>query len=326
MEHRLIGELSASVVGMGCNQLGTSCDQDLTIQIIGEALDAGVNYFDTADEYGRQYFDPTVEGGWGLSEEYLGHALKGHRDEVIIASKFGIPPPGDSGGGGGSARWIEVAVEGSLRRLGTDWIDLYQLHVPDPSVPIAETLGTLNGLVQAGKVREIGCCNLSGAELDDAAATAAPAGIRPFVSVQSPLNIIQRATLADVMPACEGLGIAFIPYYPLASGMLTGKYHRGERPAAGTRLTDQLDADAQARLFSDRSFDRLEALERYAAAHGHSLLELAFAWLLGFPRVATVIAGAARLGQVAANAGAVGWRLTPDEQAEVVRVVQGAVT
>ena len=325
MERRRIGVLSASVVGMGCNQLGTTCDQELTAQIVGEALDAGVNYFDTADEYGRNYFDPTDEGGWGLSEEYLGHALKGHRDEVIIASKFGIPPPGDGSGGGGSARWIDVAVEGSLRRLGTDRIDLYQLHVPDPSVPIAETLEALNRLVRAGKVREIGCCNLSGAELDEAATVAGGAGLRRFASVQSPLNIIQRATLNDVMPACERLGIAFIPYYPLASGMLTGKYHRGQRPVAGTRLTDQLDDNAQTRVFSDRSFDRLEALEPFAAAHGHSLLELAFAWLLGFPQVATVIAGAAKLGQVAANAGAAGWQLTADQHAEVVRVVQEAV-
>ena len=325
MEHRAIGELSASVVGMGCNQLGTICDQDLTTQIVGEALDAGVNYFDTADEYGRDYSDPNDVAGWGLSEKYLGRALKGHRDEVIIASKFGIPPPSDSSGGGGSAKWIDIAVEGSLSRLGTDWIDLYQLHVPDPSVPIGETLEALNRLVQAGKVRQIGCCNLSGAQLDEAAEVAAGAGVPPFVSVQSPLNLIQRATLADVMPACERLGLAFIPYYPLASGMLTGKYHRGDRPTAGTRLTDQLDEDARARLFSDRSFDRLEALEGYAATRGHSLLELALAWLLGFPRVATVIAGAAKAGQVSTNAAASGWRLTDDEHREVVEVVQAAV-
>jgi aryl-alcohol dehydrogenase-like predicted oxidoreductase len=325
MEHRAIGGLSVSVVGMGCNQLGTICDQDLTTRIVSEAIDAGVNYFDTADEYGRDYSDPNDVGGWGLSEKYLGQALKGRRDEVIIASKFGIPPPGDPSGGGGSAKWIEIAVDGSLRRLDTDRIDLYQLHVPDPSVPIGETLEALNRLVQAGKVRQIGCCNLSGTELDEAAAVAAAAGRPAFASVQSPLNVIQRATLKDVMPACERLGLAFIPYYPLASGMLTGKYHRGDRPTAGTRLTDQLDADAQARLFSDRSFDRLEALERFAADHGHSLLELAFAWLLGFPRVATVIAGAAKAGQVSSNAAASGWRLTDDEHRQVVEVVQAAV-
>jgi aryl-alcohol dehydrogenase-like predicted oxidoreductase len=325
MEHRPIGELSASVVGMGCNQLGTTCDQDLTIRIVGEALDAGVNYFDTADEYGRDYSDPNDAAGFGLSEKYLGEALKHRRDEVIIASKFGIPPPGDPSGGGGSAKWIEIAVEGSLRRLGTDRIDLYQLHVPDPSVPIDETLEALNRLVAAGKVREIGCCNLSGDQLDEASAAATQAGLRPFASVQSPLNIIQRATLEDVMPACERLGMAFIPYYPLASGMLTGKYHRGDRPAAGTRLTDQLDGQAQARVFSDRSFDRLEALERFATARGHTMLELAFAWLLGFPQVATVIAGAAKPGQVAANAAAAGWRLPAGEHPEVARVVMEAV-
>ncbi len=233
MEHRRIGQLSASVVGMGCNQLGTACDQALTAQIVGEALDAGVNYFDTADEYGRDYSDPNDVDGWGLSEEYLGRALKHHRDEAVIASKFGIPPPGDSSGGGGGAQWIGIAVEASLRRLGTDHIDLYQLHVPDPSVPIGETLEALNGLVRSGKIREIGCCNLSGVELEEAATVAEQAGLAPFASVQSPLNVIQRATLDDVMPACERLGMAFIPYYPLASGMLTGKYRRGERPMRG---------------------------------------------------------------------------------------------
>jgi aryl-alcohol dehydrogenase-like predicted oxidoreductase len=325
MEHRRIGQLSASVVGMGCNQLGTACDQALTAQIVGEALDAGVNYFDTADEYGRDYSDPNDVDGWGLSEEYLGRALKHHRDEAVIASKFGIPPPGDSSGGGGGAQWIGIAVEASLRRLGTDHLDLYQLHVPDPSVPIGETLEALNGLVRSGKVREIGCCNLSGVELEEAATVAEQAGLAPFASVQSPLNVIQRVTLDDVMPACERLGLAFIPYYPLASGMLTGKYRRGERPSAGTRLTDQLGEEAQARLFSDRTFDRLEALEGYALARGHTLLELAFAWLLGFPRVSAVIAGAAKTGQVSANAGASEWRLSADEHGEVTRVVQHAV-
>jgi aryl-alcohol dehydrogenase-like predicted oxidoreductase len=324
MEHRPIGELSVSVVGMGCNQLGTTCDQEMTSRIVGEAIDAGVTYFDTADEYGQNYADPTDERGWGLSEELLGQALKSRRDEVVIATKFGIHPHGDSSRGGASARWIEVAVEDSLRRLGTDRIDLYQLHFPDPTVPIEETLGALDRLVQVGKIREIGVCNFSGEALDEAANVANKLGLRPFASVQSPLNVIQRASLDDVMPACERLGIAFIPYYPLASGMLTGKYGRNQRPSAGTRLTDQLTPEAQARVFSDRTFDRLEALEAFATARGHTLLELAFAWLLGHPAVATVIAGAAKPGQVSANAGAVGWQLTAKELTEVTDVVRSA--
>jgi aryl-alcohol dehydrogenase-like predicted oxidoreductase len=324
VEHRLIGGLSVSVVGMGCNQLGTTCDERMSAQIVGEALDAGVSYFDTADEYGRNYLDPTDERGWGVSEEYLGRALKGRRDDAVIASKFGVRPPGSSDRGGAGAGWIEIAVEDSLRRLGTDRIDLYQLHIPDPTVPIGETLGALDRLVHAGKVREVGCCNLSGEELDHAASVADELGVGPFVSVQSPLNVIQRAGLADVMPSCERLGMAFIPYYPLASGMLTGKYRRGERPSSGTRLTDQLPTEVRDRLFSDRTFDRLEALEGFAASHGHTLLELAFAWLLGHPNVATVIAGAAKPGQVSANARAAGWQLEPGQLVEIVEVVQKA--
>jgi len=323
MEYRTIGRLTVSVVGLGCNQLGTACDELMSARIVGEAIDAGVTYFDTADEYGRDYSDPNDVAGWGRAEEYLGKALKHRRDEVVVASKFGIPPPGDSSGGGAGERWIALAVEGSLRRLGIDTIDLYQLHVPDPKVPIEETLGALERLVRDGKVREIGCCNFSGSELDEAAA-AASSEWPSFVSVQSPLNVIQRATLGDVMPACERLGLAFIPYYPLASGMLTGKYRRAEPPPAGTRLTEQLPPDARSRLFTPRTFARLEALEAFAAERGHTLLELAFAWLLGHPRVATVIAGAAKPGQVSANARGAGWHLTLDEVAEISRVVSEA--
>src|SRR3954447_14620444 len=267
MDQRRLGELSVSVVGVGCNQLGTSCDEATTARIIGEALDSGVTYFDTADEYGGNYADHDDHSGWGLSEGYLGRALRPRRDEAGIASKFGITGPD---GGGASAKWVEQAVEDSLRRLGTDRIDMYQLHMPDPSVPIDETLGALDRLIAAGKVREIGCCNFTGAMLDEAASVAAGAGLRPFVSVQSPLNLLQRASLADPLPACERLGLAFIPYYPLASGMLTGKYRRGAVPQSGTRLTEQVTPEAQARLFSDKTFTRLEALEAYAGDRGHT--------------------------------------------------------
>ncbi len=326
VERRRIGQLAVSVVGLGCNQLGTVCDESTSGRIVSEALDAGINYFDTADEYGRNYADPGDVQGWGLSETHLGRALRGRRDDAVIATKFGVQPPGRPQDGGASARWIVTAIEDSLRRLGTDHVDVYQLHIPDPTVPIEETLGALDRLVEAGKVREIGCCNLSAAELEHAAAAAGQLGARPFASIQAPLNVIQRGSLEEIMPACERLGMAFIPYYPLGSGMLTGKYRRGEPPPAGTRLTDQLPADTRARLLSERTFDRLEALDAYAAAHGHTLLELAFAWLLAYPRVASVIAGAAKPGQVSANAGAVGWQLGADQVAEVVEVVRKAAS
>ena len=325
MEQRAIGNLTVSVVGLGTNQLGTSaCDETTSTRIVHEAIDAGVTYFDTADEYGRNYFDSNDPSGWGRSEEYLGRALGTRRDDVVIATKFGVQPYGDPERGGASARWVRRAIDESLRRLGTDRVDLYQLHIPDPTVPIVETLGALDTLVRAGKVREIGCSNLSGAELEAANVAAADAGLRPFASIQSPLNVIQRAMLDDVMPVCERTGVAFVPYYPLASGILTGKYVRGAPAPEGSRIREQLSDDVRARILSDRTFDRVEALDAFAQARDHTLLELAFGWLLGHPAVATVIAGAARPGQVAANAQAASWAMTPDEVAAVNRIVAEA--
>ena len=321
----MIGQLSVSVVGLGTNQLGTpACDEATSTRVVHEALDAGIAYFDTADEYGRRYFDPTDTEGWGRAEEYLGRALGKRRDDVVIATKFGVRPPGDSDRGGAGARWAARALEDSLRRLGTDHVDLYQLHVPDATVPIEETLGALDKMVRDGKVREVGCCNLSGEELALADTVANEAGLRPFASIQNPLNVIQRGALDDVMPVCERLGVAFIPYYPLASGVLTGKYRRGEPLPAGSRMRDQLDDDTRGHVLSDRTFARVEALDAFASARGHTLLELAFGWLLGHPAVATVIAGAAKPGQVSANAAAAGWRMTPEEVEDATRTVQAA--
>ena len=316
METRSIGVLSTSVVGLGCNQLGTAaCDEATSLQVVGEAVDAGITFFDVADEYGMNYADPNDPEGWGRSEEILGQALKAHRDQVLIATKFGIPPHGDTEGrGGGSARWARLAIDDSLRRLQTDYIDLYQLHMPDATVPVEETLEALHEMVEAGKVREIGCCNRNGQSLRDAATVATAAGVPPFKSAQSALNLFRRNALEDEIPACQELGMAFIPYYPLASGMLTGKYRRDARPS-GTRLADQVTPEAQARLFSEKTFARLDALEAFARERDHTLLELAVAWLLAQPTVATVIAGAAKPGQAAANAAAAQWRLTPEDAA-----------
>jgi aryl-alcohol dehydrogenase-like predicted oxidoreductase len=327
MEQRSIGGLQVSVIGLGCNQFGTKgCDEATSLVVLDEAIDAGITFLDTADEYGLNYSDPSDPDGWGRSEEILGTVLRSRRDEVVLATKFGAVPHGDAAGrGGASARWARQAVEDSLRRLGTDRIDLYQIHFPDPTVPIEETLGALGELVAAGKVREIGCCNFSAEQLEAAAAASAGGAGPALASNQAALNLFQRGAVEQVLPTGERLGMAFIPYYPLASGMLTGKYRRGETPTGGTRLTDQVADDARQRLFSDRTFDRLEALEAYAADHGHTLLELAFAWLLAQPGVATVIAGAAHPGQAASNAAAGTWRLTPDQAADVTQVVIDAV-
>lgn len=326
METRPVGSLRATVVGLGCNQFGTkACDEATSVAVIAEALDAGIAFFDTADEYGSNYFDPTDTAGWGRSEEILGKALRSRRDEVVIATKFGIHPHGDDQRGGASARWARQALDDSLRRLGTDRIDLYQLHMPDSAVPIEETLGVLDEFVSSGKVREIGCCNFDAALLRKAASTSTASEKARFVSLQAPLNLFQRGALTELLPACEELGMRFVPYYPLASGVLTGKYRRGEPPPPGTRLRDQVRTEQRDQLLSDRAFARIEALDRFAAERGHTLLELAFGWLLAQPAVATVIAGAARPGQASTNAGAAGWILTPDEAAEATRAVVEAV-
>jgi aryl-alcohol dehydrogenase-like predicted oxidoreductase len=325
METRRIGGLTVSAVGLGTNQLGTrECDEASSARIVSEALDAGITYFDTADEYGRNYFDENDPSGWGRTEEYLGRALGARRDDVVIASKFGVRPYGDAERGGASAQWAKRALEDSLRRLGTDHLDLYQLHIPDPTVPIAETLGAMDAMVREGKVREIGCSNLSGRELEDANAVATEAGLTPFASIQSPLNLIQRGALADIMPVCERIGVSFIPYYPLASGILTGKYRRDRPAPTGSRISEQLDDATRRRILSGRTFDRIEALDAFARDRGHTLLELAIGWLLGHAAVPTVIAGAAKPGQATANAAAASWRLTPEEVSDATRVVEDA--
>jgi aryl-alcohol dehydrogenase-like predicted oxidoreductase len=334
MDQRRIGELSVSVVGLGCNQLGTAaCDAATGEQVVHEALEAGITYFDTSDEYGRDYANPSSDAGWGRSEEVLGQALRHRRDDVVIATKFGpFGPLGDPNTpdyinderSHASTRGIAIAVEESLRRLQTDRIDLYQLHFFDPRFEVSETLGALDELVRAGKVREIGTSNFTGPQLRTAHDVAVSRGLRPFASNQGQLNIIRRAELDDSVPVCDELGLGFIPYYPLASGVLTGKYRRGTQPATGTRLADQVDDSTRSRMLSDRLFTRIEALEAYATERGHTLLELAFAWLLGLPAVPSVIAGSARPGQASANAKAASWNLTPAEVAEVTAIAASA--
>ena len=309
MRTRRIGQLEVSATGLGCNNFGMRCDEEQTAAVVAAALDAGVTFFDTADVY----------GGQGRSEELLGRCLEGRRDEVVIATKVGAPMGGNGDRQGASARWIATAVEDSLRRLGTDRIDLYQLHFPDQETPIDETLGALTELVQQGKVLEIGCSNFSSAQIEGADAAAGGKGTR-FVSVQNEYSLLNRRPEKNVLPACEARGLAFLPYFPLAHGLLTGKYTRGEAPPDGTRLA----AMPEERREQVMTEDRLEVVERlaaFAAERGHTVAELAFAWLLAHPPVASVIAGATRPEQVRANAAASEWELSTADLGEVDRLL-----
>lgn len=300
MQTRAIGSLSVSVVGLGCNNFGRRIDAAATDRVVHAALDAGITLFDTADIYSD-----------GQSEAFLGRALGARRREIVLATKFGAAYSG--GTGGAKPDYVRTAVEDSLRRLGTDRIDVYQLHKPDPETPIADTLGALNALKQAGKVGEIGCSNFSVAQLEEARDAAQPGAAR-FVSVQNEYSLIQREPEQGVLDACVARGLAFIPYFPLASGLLTGKYRKGEPAPAGTRLASSPRA---AEMLSDRNLDTATALKSFAESRGHSLLELAISWLLARPAVASVIAGATKPEQAHANAAAGGWALTAADLAEV---------
>ena len=304
MQTRRIGALDVSVVGLGCNNFGGRIDEAATRKVVDAAIDAGINFFDTADIYGAT-----------SSEVLLGRALGARRDDVIVATKFGVPID-DERKGGASAAYVARAVDDSLRRLGTDRIDLYQLHFPDTNTAIAETLGALDELVRAGKVREIGCSNFTAEMLDEAETASRATGQARFVSVQNEYSVLRRLPEQGVLQACERLGVAFIPYFPLASGLLTGKYKRDEAPPEGTRLAS-MPAERQADAFSDKNMTRVERLDGWAREHGHSLLELAFSWLLTRPTVASVIAGATKPEQAVANARAAGWALTPADLTDI---------
>lgn len=304
MERRRIGSLDVTVVGLGCNNFGLRLDEPATAAVVHAALDAGINFFDTADIY----------GGGGVSEEYLGRALGSHRAHVLIATKFGMPM--DDKRRGARPEYVRQAAEDSLRRLGTDHIDLYQLHQPDPGVPIAETLGALNELVVAGKVREIGCSKFSAAQIREAEDASAQDGIARFASVQNEYSLLHREPEIDVLDECARVGAAFLPFFPLASGLLTGKYHRGEPAPEGSRLA----SGPRAAQLTDESLQRVEALRDFANSTGHTLLELAFAWLLARPVVASVIAGATKPEQVASNVATAEWHLTPSDLAAIDRI------
>jgi len=313
METRKLGSLDVSVIGLGCNNFGMRCDEAQSAAVVNAAIDAGINFFDTADVYGGT-----------RSETFLGKALGRRRDEVIIATKFASPVDSDPEHRGASARWIAQAVEDSLRRLGTDRIDLYQQHRPDDEVPLEETIEALDQLVRDGKVVELGNSNFSGQLIAQAESISTSKGQARFVSAQNELNLLRRRARDEVLPACTEAGIGFLPFFPLASGLLTGKYRRGEGTPEGTRLAG-MPEERKSQVLTDRNFSRLEALSAFAEERDHSLLDLAFAWLLALPSMTSVIAGATKPEQVRANAEAADWTLDQSDLDQIDKILEAAV-
>jgi aryl-alcohol dehydrogenase-like predicted oxidoreductase len=302
-------ELEVSEIGLGCNNFGyvKALDVNETRRIVHRAFDCGINFLDTSDSYGH-------------SEEFLGQTLGSHRSRIVLATKFGSQLDTEGKKKGASQRYIFSAVEASLSRLKTHWIDLYQLHRPDPETPIEETLRALNALVQQGKVRYIGCSNLSVEQLFEAHESAERLGLKQFVTSQDEYSLLVRDIETDRLPAIEKFKMSELPYFPLASGMLTGKYQRQQEHPPGTRLADK-PALAD-RYATPKNWDKVEKLSAFATSHGHSLLELAFSWLLSHKAVGSVIAGATKPEQVESNSQAGSWKLSPDELAEVDRITE----
>ena len=317
MRHTRLGRsgLTVSVVGLGCNNLGrpgtATLEQAGTDEVVHAALDAGITFFDVADIYGAEP---------GLSEERLGRALGARRDEVVIGTKFGMDMggvAGDDGGARGSRRYIVRAVEDSLRRLGTDWIDLYQFHTPDPATPIEETLRALDDLVRAGKVRYVGHSNRAGWQIAQAEYVARELGVERFVSAQNHYNLLDRRAELEVVPAAAEFGLGVLPYFPLANGLLTGKYSQGDAPE-GSRLSH-----VRQNMVADADLEQLAAFGRFARERGITEVQAAIGWLAAQGPVSSVIAGATRAAQVVENAAAADWLATADDLAELDALFPG---
>ncbi|HUQ98912.1 MAG TPA: aldo/keto reductase [Gemmatimonadaceae bacterium] len=302
METRTIGSLSVSTVGIGCNNFGSRIDARKTAEVVDAAFEKGINFFDTADMYAN-----------GASEEFLGASLRGRRTKAIIATKFAMEVEGQ--GSGAAPEYVRTACDASLKRLGTDYIDLYQQHVPDPRVPIADTLGALNELVAAGKVREIGCSNFSAEQLVEAGTVSAQLRAARFVSVQNEYSLLHREPEDDgVLEETERLGIAFLPFFPLKAGLLTGKYRKGQPIPEDTRVAR---FERYNKLLTEDNLEKVEALEEFARGRSRSLLQLAISWLLAHPTVASVIAGVSSADQVRNNAAAGEWKLGATDLREI---------
>ena len=312
MEMRRIGSLEVSVVGLGCNNFGMRIDEAQTVAVVNAALDAGITYFDNADIYGG-----------GKSEEFMGRALKTRRDEAIIATKFGSAPRVPEGRKPGSADWVREACDRSLAALGVDHIDHLQMHQPDPTTPIEETLGALDELVRSGKVREVGCSNFTSAMLSEADAESRTRGLARFASVQNYYSLLTRSADSDgVLKACAQHDVAFVPFFPLESGLLSGKYSLGQPLPEGSRL--QAWGERAGRFINDERLTTVAALSACAASHGHTILELAMSWLAANHQIATIIAGATTAEQVVANAAAASWVMSPADLAEIDSIVAGS--
>ncbi|HEX4507813.1 MAG TPA: aldo/keto reductase [Alphaproteobacteria bacterium] len=312
MNYRRIGKsgLQVSVVGLGCNNFGMRTDLEGARSVIHAALDAGITLFDTADIY----------GGQGGSETMMGQVLGDRRKDIVLATKFGMQMDKEGVKKGGSRRYIMAAVEDSLRRLQTDWIDLYQLHAPDPMTPMEETLRALDDLVSSGKVRYVGCSNVPAWGVADAAWIAETRGFNGFISAQDEWSVLVRKLESELKPMCEHFGIGILPYFPLASGLLTGKFKKGEEMSKDTRLGAAKGAGYFDHFMTDEKFDVVAKLSDFAESRGHTILELAFSWLLAQQVVPSVIAGATKAEQVAANVKAADWVMTPEELAEIDKI------
>lgn len=312
MRYRHLGNsgLEVSEIGLGTNNFGWRMDAARSAAVIDRALDLGINMIDTANIYSK-----------GLSEEYIGRALKGKRERVLLATKFGMKWADGPHGMGGSRKHIVDALNGSLTRLATDYVDLYQMHAPDLATPMEETMRALDDLVSVGKVRYIGCSNYAGWQIADAFWIAESNRFAKMCSAQPEYSMLERSIEREVLPACRRFGLGILPYFPLAHGFLTGKYRRGQPPPQGTRLA-AMESARQKRL-TDANFDIVERLETFTGARGKSILDLAFAWLLAHPEVSSVIAGATTPEQIEQNARTSEWILSVDELAAVNKVLGG---
>ena len=312
MEYKSLGAsgLQVSAVGLGCNNFGMRIDKEKSAAVVSRALELGINFFDTADIYGGT-----------LSEQFLGDALGERRQHVVVATKFGGPTGEGPGNRGGSRRYIIQAAEASLRRLNTDYIDLYQYHFPDPMTPIEESLRAMDDLVRSGKVRYIGSSNMSGWQAVEAHWVAKSEHLSPFITAQNEYSLIERRAEGELVPACRQYGIGILPYFPMASGLLTGKYSRSEAPPEDTRIA-AWGARGQ-ELLTDRNFDIVEGLQKFAAERDKTLLDVAISWLASQDVVSSVIAGATKPEQVEQNAAAAGLRLSPEELAEIDTITSG---